>query len=56
MNRDPKVFVSKRRLPRYLADYDYLWKCRNAINGDRTLVAIQSAEDKRLISKMLLAG
>jgi transposase-like protein len=41
--------VSKKHLHRYLAHYDFLWNCRKMNDGDRTVLAIQSAEGKRLM-------
>ena len=41
--------VSKKHLPRYLAEFDFRWNTRNLNDGDRTTLAIQSALGKRLI-------
>jgi transposase-like protein len=41
--------VSKKHLPRYLAEFDFRWNTRNLNDGDRTTLAIQSAMGKRLI-------
>jgi transposase-like protein len=41
--------VSKKHLHRYLAHYDFLWNGRKMNDGARTVLAIQSAEGKRLM-------
>jgi transposase-like protein len=41
--------VSKKHLPRYLAEFDFRWNTRKLNDGDRTTLAIQSAMGKRLI-------
>ncbi|MDP9174751.1 MAG: IS1595 family transposase [Planctomycetota bacterium] len=41
--------VSKKHLHRYMAHYDFLWNGRKLNDGERTALAIQSAEGKRLI-------
>jgi transposase-like protein len=43
--------VSKKHLHRYLAEYDFRWNVRKMNDGDRTVLAIQSAEGKRLFYK-----
>jgi transposase-like protein len=43
--------VSKEYLHRYLWQYDYLWNNRKLNDGERTTLAIKSAEGKRLIYK-----
>ncbi len=40
--------VSKEHLHRYLAHWDFLWNTRKMNDGDRTVLAIQAAEGKRL--------
>jgi hypothetical protein len=40
--------VSKDYLHRYLWQFDFLWNHRTLNDGDRTALAIRSAEDKRL--------
>ena len=41
--------VSKKHLPRYLAEYDFRWNTRNLNDGARTVAAIKSATGKRLL-------
>lgn len=41
--------VSKKHLHRYLAHYDFLWNGRKLNDGERTILAIKSAEGKRLM-------
>jgi transposase-like protein len=41
--------VSKEHLHRYLAHYDFLWNCRKMNDGERTALAIRSADGKRLM-------
>lgn len=43
--------VSKKHLPRYLAEYDFRWNTRKMNDGERTVAAIQGAEGKRLMYK-----
>lgn len=40
--------VSKKHLPRYLAEFDFRWNTRNMNDGDRTDAAILNAAGKRL--------
>jgi transposase-like protein len=40
--------VSKEHLHRYLAHWDFLWNARHMNDGERTVLAIRSAEGKRL--------
>ncbi len=40
--------VSKHHLPRYLAEFEFRYNTRKLDDGQRTLVAIQKAEGKRL--------
>jgi transposase-like protein len=41
--------VSKKRLPLYIAEYDFRWNNRTMNDGERTVAAIRSAEGKRLM-------
>jgi transposase-like protein len=41
--------VSREYLHRYLWQYDFLWNNRSLNDGERTVLAIQSAEGKRLM-------
>ena len=41
--------VSKKYLHRYLWQFDFVWNHRKMNDGERTLLAIQSAEGKRLM-------
>ncbi len=41
--------VSKEYLHRYLWQFDFVWNNRYLNDGERTVVAIQSAEGKRLM-------
>lgn len=41
--------VSKKHLPRYLAEFDFRWNHRRMNDGDRTDAIIQNAAGKRLI-------
>lgn len=41
--------VSKEYLHRYLWQFDFLWNHRNLNDGERTVLAIRSAEGKRLM-------
>jgi transposase-like protein len=43
--------VSKKHLPRYLAEFDFRWNHRAMNDGERTTSAIQSANGKRLLYK-----
>jgi transposase-like protein len=40
--------VSKRHMPRYLAEFDFRWNYRGIADGERTMLAIKGAEGKRL--------
>jgi hypothetical protein len=40
--------VSKKHLHRYLAEFDFRYNNRRIDDGARTVLAIQSAEGKRL--------
>jgi hypothetical protein len=40
--------VSKEHLHRYLGEFDFRWNTRNLNDGDRTALAIESAQGKRL--------
>lgn len=48
--------VSKQYLHRYLWQFDFLWNTRLANDGERTVLAIRSAEGKRLMYKQPVAG
>jgi hypothetical protein len=41
--------VSKAHLHRYCDEFGFRWDHRNVTDGERTVAAIQQAEDKRLI-------
>ena len=41
--------VSRKHLHRYLAQFDFMWNGRKLNDGERTVLAIQSAEGKRLM-------
>jgi transposase-like protein len=41
--------VSKEHLHRYLAEFDFRWNARKLNDGDRALLAIRSADGKRLM-------
>lgn len=43
--------VSKEHLHRYLWQFDFLWNHRKLNDGERTVLAIQGAEGKRLLYK-----
>ena len=43
--------VSREYLHRYLWHFDFLWNNRQLNDGERTILAIQSAEGKRLMYK-----
>ncbi len=43
--------VSREYLHRYLWHFDFLWNTRQMNDGERTILAIQSAEGKRLMYK-----
>jgi len=40
--------VSKEYLHRYLWQFDFMWNARNLNDGERTVLAVKSAEGKRL--------
>lgn len=44
--------VSREHLHRYLWQFDFLWNNREMNDGERTALAIQSAEGKRLRYRM----
>jgi transposase-like protein len=41
--------VSKKHLPRYLAEFDFRWNTRFSNDGERTVAAIRASEGKRLM-------
>lgn len=41
--------VSKKHLPRYLAEFDFRWNTRKLNDGERLVAAIKSSEGKRLV-------
>lgn len=43
--------VSKEHLHRYFWQFDFIWNSRGFNDGERTVLAIQAAEGKRLIYK-----
>ncbi len=43
--------VSREHLHRYIDQYDFLWNTRKLNDGERTVLAIRSAEGKRLMYK-----
>ena len=43
--------ISKKHLPRYLAEFDFRYNARKVEDGERTALAIQGAEGKRLMYK-----
>lgn len=43
--------VSKKHLPRYLAEFDFRWNHRKSTDGQRTVAALKKAEGKRLAYK-----
>ncbi len=47
--------VSKQYLHRYLWQFDFVWNNRELNDGERTILAIQSAEGKRLMYKPPIA-
>jgi len=46
--------VSNKHLDRYLAEFDYRYSTRKAIDGDRTLRTIAQTKGKRLVYKDLI--
>jgi len=48
--------VSREHLHRYIDQYDFLWNTRKMNDGERTVLAIQSAEGKRLMYKQPTAN
>ena len=44
--------VSKEYLHRYLWQFDFVWNSRKLNDGERTVLAIQSAEGKRMMYRM----
>ena len=44
--------VSKKYLHRYIWQFDFVWNHRKMNDGERTILAIQSAEGKRLMYRM----
>lgn len=48
--------VSKRHLPRYLAEFKFRWNTRKADDGARTLAALQATGGKRLTYRPLAAA
>jgi transposase-like protein len=46
--------VSKKHLHRYLAEFDFRWNVRKMNDGDRTVLAIQSSQGKRLMYRPTL--
>lgn len=40
--------VSKKHLPRYIGEFDFRWNARKMNDGDRTVLAVQGAQGKRL--------
>jgi transposase-like protein len=47
--------VSPKHLHRYVSHYDFLWNARKMNDGERTALAIQSAEGKRLMYREPIA-
>lgn len=43
--------ISKQHLHRYLAEFDFRYNARKIEDGERTALAIQGAEGKRLMYK-----
>ena len=43
--------VSREHLPRYIAQFDFMWNSRKLNDGERTVLAIKQAEGKRLMYK-----
>ncbi|PYV28392.1 MAG: IS1595 family transposase [Acidobacteria bacterium] len=43
--------VSREYLHRYLWQFDFIWNNRELNDGERTVLAVQSAEGKRLVYK-----
>jgi hypothetical protein len=43
--------VSKKHLHRYISEFDFRWNARTMNDGDRTALAIRSAQGKRLFYK-----
>ncbi len=41
--------VSKKHLPRYLAEFDFRWNHRKLNDGERLVAAVKSSEGKRLV-------
>jgi transposase-like protein len=41
--------VSKKHLPRYLAEFDFRWNHRKSNDGERLVAAVKSSEGKRLV-------
>ena len=48
--------VSKQYLHRYLWQFDFMWNNRHANDGERTVLAIRSANGKRLMYKQPASG
>src|SRR5277367_2127467 len=47
--------VSREHLHRYIGQYDFLWNTRKLNDGERTVLAIRSAEGKRLTYRQSVA-
>ena len=45
--------VSKEHLHRYVGEFDFRWNARKLNDGDRTVLAVQGAQGKRLDYKTL---
>jgi hypothetical protein len=43
--------ISRRHLPKYLAEFDFRWNHRKVPDGERTVAALKKAEGKRLMYK-----
>jgi transposase-like protein len=48
--------VSKKHLPRYLAEFDFRWNTRKLNDGERLVAAVKSAEGKRLLYSDAIAA
>jgi hypothetical protein len=43
--------VSREYLYRYLCQFDFVWNCRKLNDGEKTVLAVKSAEGKRMMYK-----
>jgi len=48
--------ISKRHLPRYLAEFEFRWNTRWLEDGQRTFRAVKAAQGKRLVYREPATG